>query len=103
MEHKVKHKTKHGMIVTTNKAQPVTGERYDFEVYVEAPSADEVDRVEYVLHETFPNPIRERQDPQDNFALKSNGWGEFDIGIKVHFRDGTVERLRHPLKLFDQA
>jgi len=103
MDHKVKHKTRYGPLVTSSTSTPVGADRYDWEIHLEAPSTEDISKVEYILHETFPDPVRVRSNPEDGFSLRSNGWGEFDVGVKVHFKDGSTERLRHPLKLFDDA
>lgn len=100
MDHKISHKTKYGMLVTSNSSAPVGADRYDWEIHLEARSAPEVAKVEYILHETYRNPVRIRKNPEDSFSLQSTGWGEFDVGVKVYFKDGAVVRLRHPLKLF---
>lgn len=52
---------------------------------------DKIKYVQYTLHPTFPNPIRvvcERgPNDQEPFALHGDGWGEFDVGVKVIFVD----------------
>lgn len=105
MKHTVAHSTEHGEVVTANRSTPAGDDRWDWEIRLEGPSEvlDAVERVEYVLHETFPNPVRVRDNRDDGFSLESNGWGEFDVGIKVHFKDGGVEKLRHPLRLWSRA
>ena len=103
MKHKVSHKTKYGMLVTSSTSTPIGADRYDWEIHLEAPSTENVAKVEYILHETFSNPVQTRNDPEDGFSLRSNGWGEFDVCLKVHFKDGAVVRVRHPLKLFDDV
>ena len=103
MDYKASHKTKHGLVVTSSTSQPVGVDRYDWEIHLEAAATESVAKVEYVLHETFTDPVRIRSDPADGFSLKSSGWGEFDVGVKVHFKNGEVARMRHPLKLFDDG
>ena len=85
-----------------NTAQYVTGGRWDWTIYIEA-SAAELDRircVDYTLHPTFPNPKRQvcalgnRQQP---FALKSNGWGTFEVAVAVRYKNGSVRQLKHML------
>ena len=59
----------------------------------------DVDFVEYVLHPTFRNPIREVDDPEGGFLLRTNGWGEFALNAFVHMKDGTTRKLTHQLEL----
>lgn len=99
MEHKVSHKTKRGVLTTSNSSAPTGDGRFDWEIRLDPESSKEVEEVVYVLHETFPDPVRVKRDPDSGFALKSNGWGEFDVGLKVRFKDGSVANLKHPLKL----
>ena len=58
----------------------------------------EVERVEYTLHRTFPNRIREATSPETQFELTTNGWGTFPIRVAVYFKDGTSYRTVHALK-----
>ncbi len=63
---------------------------------------DNVIFVVYTLHETFPNPIRRISSRNNNFKLKTAGWGEFMIYAKVLFKDKTETRLTHWLELSDE-
>jgi len=60
---------------------------------------DKIKFVEYVLHETFPDPIRRIDSREDGFELKTGGWGTFELKAFVHFKDGTKKRLSHEIKL----
>ena len=55
--------------------------------------------VEYVLHETFPDPIRRIDSGEGGFRLETGGWGTFELKAFVHFKDGTKRRLSHEIKL----
>jgi transcription initiation factor IIF auxiliary subunit len=55
--------------------------------------------IEYVLHPTFSNPVREITDRPYCFALQSEAWGTFNIEISVSFVDGRVELTDYMLKL----
>jgi len=90
-------------ISTSNTSRYVGNGRWDWTVYIRAvPQVlNKIRCVEYKLHPTFPNPVRNvcaLEDPHYPFGLKSNGWGVFEISIKVIFRNGTVRHLRHMLK-----
>lgn len=89
----------------TNIARPV-GERrgtswYEWVVYVdeEAQILDKIEAVEYLLHRTFPEPLRKSTDRSSKFSLKSSGWGEFRILITVFFTDGSRLETSYPLDL----
>src|SRR5215216_5304556 len=55
--------------------------------------------VEYVLHPTFPNPVREISDRTHCFVLQSEAWGTFDIDISVFFENGRIEQTDYRVKL----
>lgn len=50
---------------------------------------EKIEAVEYLLHRTFPNPLRKRTNPDDKFSLSGSGWGEFSIKITVFFNNGA--------------
>lgn len=55
-----------------------------------------LDRVVYKLHPTFANPNRTVKKPP--FMVKETGWGEFDMGIVMHYADnGGSVTVRHDL------
>jgi len=62
-------------------------------------------QVVFKLHDSFENSVRVVATPP--YELTETGWGEFEIGITLHFKDDTGEKpieLFHPLKLYeDQA
>lgn len=54
------------------------------------------DKVTYKLHPTFQNPTRSFKKPP--FRIEEQGWGEFDLGIVLHFADrGGEQTLSHDL------
>ncbi len=72
-------------------------------VFLEGPpeTLDQIRCVEYTLHPTFPNPVREvcdRGKGKQGFAHTTTGWGTFEIGIRVFLRSGQVQRLSHQLR-----
>jgi len=71
-------------------------------VWLEGPEEEleQVKKVVYVLHRTFPNPVQEISNRASQFRLDSAGWGIFTIFARVHRHDGTVIKLEHPLKLW---
>lgn len=59
----------------------------------------DVANVQYVLHETFPNPIQRIDTPENGFRLQTAGWGTFRLKAFVHFKDGSKQKLIHEIKL----
>ena len=54
--------------------------------------------VEFTLHPSFPNPKRLVKSAP--FAVTEQGWGEFDISIKISFRDYKSVLTSHLLRLY---
>ncbi|KAA3618531.1 MAG: hypothetical protein D8M58_21345 [Calditrichaeota bacterium] len=80
----------------------VGDDRWDWEVYLDDNGSGELAQVkfvEYILHPTFLNPVRNVKDPQNGFRLKSNGWGTFDVKAFIHKENGEKEKVIHHLKL----
>jgi transcription initiation factor IIF auxiliary subunit len=78
---------------------------WDWEAFLDDSGSGELRRVEfvdYLLHETFPEPRRRVADPDGGFRLAAAGFGDFDLKAFVHFRDGTRKRLVHTLELRQQ-
>ena len=78
------------------------GEDYwNWAVWVEGADAelDSIDYVTYVLHHTFPKPIRKVKDRTSKFRLETAGWGVFTIRAKVMMKDGRETPLTHELEL----
>jgi transcription initiation factor IIF auxiliary subunit len=74
---------------------------YSWCVFLNAPLGviNGIRTVEYTLHPTFPNPVREITDADHAFALQSEGWGTFSIEIRVFYNDGHEDELEYALKL----
>ena len=47
---------------------------------------DDIERVVYHLHPSFPNPDRETTDRKRRFELKTGAWGEFNLSADIFFR-----------------
>lgn len=88
-------------ISVSNTARFVTSGRYDWTIFLVADPTvlRSIASVEYTLHPTFPNPVRTVTNPAGGFALSSSGWGEFNIFVKITFRDRRVRTLQHWLSL----
>lgn len=86
-----------------NTARYAGAGRYDWTVYIvaDASALRAIDCVEYTLHPTFTNPKRKvcSGGGKYPFALSESGWGEFNIGIKITFKNGDVRYLDYMLRL----
>ena len=58
---------------------------------------DRVESVEYELHPTFKNRIRGSASRSNKFSITFWAWGEFDVAIRVHMRDGSIREATHSL------
>jgi transcription initiation factor IIF auxiliary subunit len=76
-------------------------ERYAWCVYLHETDEQlkKIREVEYTLHPTFPNPVRNIIDREHCFPLLSDGWGAFSIRIRVISIDGDLVRASHMLTL----
>ena len=59
-----------------------------------------IKKVVFTLHPTFTQNIRTVE--KYPFEIQEEGWGEFEIGIKIHFVDSSEKpvELFHLLKFF---
>lgn len=76
--------------------------RWDWTVYIDTDpyTLSTIRCVEYTLHPTFPNPVRRECNPTTGFAHSTNGWGTFEIKVKIMFRDGSTKYLTHMLRFY---
>lgn len=74
---------------------------WDWWVWIEGSpqELDQIERVIYILHPTFPSPVREVKDRSTKFRLQTAGWGVFLIRATVRHRDGKETPLSHDLRL----
>lgn len=88
-------------ISTENWSREISKDWWEWGVKLKGSNAelDKVRCVEYTLHRSFRNPVRNICSRENNFELKAKGWGTFAIPIKVLFKDGKVLKLKHALKL----
>lgn len=54
----------------------------------------------FILHPTFDNSVREVD--KSPFEIQEQGWGEFDITVRIHFVDPIEKPVEiiHVLRLF---
>jgi transcription initiation factor IIF auxiliary subunit len=75
---------------------------WDWEAFLDDSGSGElsnVNYVEYILHPTFPHPIRKITNPRGGFVLKTAGYGTFMFKAFVYTKDGGKKELTHILKL----
>lgn len=75
---------------------------WDWEVFLDDNGSGELSKVnyvEYILHPTFPHPVRKISVRQGGFVLKSAGYGTFMLQAFVYTYDGKKKTLTHVIKL----
>ena len=62
--------------------------RYNWRIYIDASSIvlNSIDTVRYTLHPTFREPIV-YGNARDKFSYSAIGWGEFNVIVKIIYRD----------------
>lgn len=70
---------------------------YDWWVYLIAENnvMKQIESVTYTLHPTFPEPVVSVKDPKEGFRLNARGWGEFQIKVDIHLRNGETISKYH--------
>jgi transcription initiation factor IIF auxiliary subunit len=70
-------------------------------IWIEGPQEelDQIDHVTYILHPSFPNPVREVNNRSTKFRLDTAGWGVFLIRATVKHKNGKETPLTHYLIL----
>lgn len=63
---------------------------YKHRIYATGKDIDKIRAVKYILHPTFPNPIRTVKNRDKNFELTLWAWGGFRMNIIVTTIDGEV-------------
>ena len=89
-------------ITTENTSRYAGGGRWTWTVFIKAsPEVLKTIRcVEYKLPSTFTESsakVCRILDQSKPFAFKGNGWQTFDIPIRVVFKSGRTQTLRHKL------
>lgn len=89
-----------GQVIPKNTSQQDGTGRWNWTIYLDASQStlSKIQCVEYTLHSTFPDPVRTVCDPTSGFALSTNGWGTFEVKIKIIYKDGRTKNLTHMLK-----
>jgi hypothetical protein len=89
-------------IIVRNTAKPIPNKPgyYRWAIFLKPKEAlNEVKKVTYTLHKTFPRPIRRISEKTRGFRLEGSGWGEFLVKVEIIFIDGKKATKYHWLKL----
>ncbi|CAM9105302.1 unnamed protein product, partial [Ectocarpus fasciculatus] len=76
-------------------------------LFIRGPSDEDlsafVSKVAFSLHPSFPHPVREVCSAP--FEITEAGWGEFEAGIRIFFKDSDEQPLdiAHTIKLYHGA
>lgn len=64
--------------------------RWDWAVWIDSASEhfDEIESVTWYLHETFPNPLRWVDTPNNGFRLEESSWGSFTLRLTMYNEKG---------------
>ena len=77
---------------------------HKWSLYVRGPNFEDlscfVSKVVFTLHPSFQDPIREITEPP--YQVSEYGWGEFEAGIRIFFRDTNEQPidLIHHIRLY---
>lgn len=76
-------------------------EHFNLAVYVTG-DLSQLEAVTYELHPTFRSPVRTVTNPAGGFRLEIWTWGEFDIDVTFHFKDGRTASTTYSLEYSDE-
>ncbi|MDF3818396.1 C1 family peptidase [Leptospira sp. 96542] len=79
---------------------------WDWSIKIDGSLTDlhDIQKVIYHLHKTFKNPnVEVISSPENGFAYSTRGWGTFEVGASVYFKDGTIEKFTKMLKFTDKV
>ena len=71
---------------------------YNVKIYLEADELDQVDSVEYKLHETFKNRHRIGRDRMNKLEIRIWSWDYFNARAKVIKNQGAPEAIQGLIK-----
>lgn len=75
-------------------------EHYHIRIWLEGEELelDQVERVEYKLHESFKNHIRSSANRDNKFSVTIWTWGQFLIQATIYFKNGNTEERQFYLE-----
>ena len=84
-------------IAVSNSYLPKNKQSFYWAIYLVADPASlrSISSVEYTLHETFERPVQIIKADNNNpdFTFHAVGWGEFDIKVKIAFKESNRRAL----------
>jgi hypothetical protein len=82
-----------------NTAERIGENQWRWTIFVDADNdtLSQIECVDYILHPTFDPPVQASCTSENNFAFSATGWGTFEVGVRVRFRNGTEKQLTHML------
>lgn len=97
-----------GAVTADNVSTRLGRNLWQWTAFIQAPEEvlARVQCVEYTLHPTFPDPVREvcdRGPGEHAFPITAKGWGTFPLHVRVTFTDGSTQELVHALHFFAPA
>lgn len=71
-----------------NTSQYRSKGRYNWRIYIDTSSTvlNTIESVQYTLHPTFRQP-NVYGNPSDHFSYSALGWGEFNVIVRIKYRD----------------
>lgn len=96
-------------IAAGNTAAAVSASEWKWTIYVMADNdtLSRINCVTYLLHPTFSPRARRACErgtlPGKGFALTTQGWGTFTVGLTIDFKDGSQQLLTHELSFRTRA
>lgn len=74
---------------------------YSWAIWIEEEDSvlEEIESVTYLLHKTFPNPIKIKTNRDEKFIFRTSGWGTFLINIEISLVNGEQHFQSHYLIL----
>ncbi len=74
---------------------------YQWKVFMDEDdeTLDSVASVDYLLHPTFPDPLKTIDNPTAKFCLSGSGWGMFAIQISIALKSGETAHQKYVLNL----
>ena len=75
-------------------------DHYNLAVWVDESDVvlDQIEWVEYRLHKSFKRRTRRAESRSNRFSITIWTWGQFDIEVTAHLRDGSVRQAVHTLE-----
>jgi hypothetical protein len=86
-------------ISARNTAEKIGGNQWRWTIFIDADrhTLSQIACVDYILHPSFDPPVQASCTAADNFAFSATGWGTFEVGVRIRFRNGTEKQLTHML------